>query len=290
MKSFFAVLILILLTTQDAFAQRILIYHAPESANDVRYDFHWEILKRILERTKAKYGHIVLSPSTFMTENRQILEFEKNNTELLGVLIRETNAQYEKKFIPVRIPIDRNLVGYRIFLKNKVRSLSNVNTLEHLKKLTLIQGEGWGDVPILKHAGLKVRTKVHYDDLFKMVDANKADLFPRGLNEIQEEYNKFSPLFPSIQIDEHILLYYPLPTYFWFHKTEEGKLLAKRVAEGFDEILRDGTYNGIFDRYFKETLKKLNLKNRTLIKIENPYLPSTVPFNKKEYWLTAEML
>lgn len=290
MKSFFAVLILILLTTQDAFAQRILIYHAPESANDVRYDFHWEILKRILERTKAKYGHIVLSPSTFMTENRQILEFEKNNTELLGVLIRETNAQYEKKFIPVRIPIDRNLVGYRIFLKNKVRSLSNVNTLEHLKKLTLIQGEGWGDVPILKHAGLKVRTKVHYDDLFKMVDANKADLFPRGLNEIQEEYNKFSPLFPSIQIDEHILLYYPLPTYFWFHKTEEGKLLAKRVAEGFGEILRDGTYNGIFDRYFKETLKKLNLKNRTLIKIENPYLPSTVPFNKKEYWLTAEML
>lgn len=290
MKSFFAVLILILLTTQAAFAQRILIYHAPESANDVRYDFHWEILKRILERTKAKYGHIVLSPSTFMTENRQILEFEKNNTELLGVLIRETNAQYEKKFIPVRIPIDRNLVGYRIFLKNKVRSLSNVNTLEHLKKLTLIQGEGWGDVPILKHAGLKVRTKVHYDDLFKMVDANKADLFPRGLNEIQEEYNKFSPLFPSIQIDEHILLYYPLPTYFWFHKTEEGKLLAKRVAEGFDEILRDGTYNGIFDRYFKETLKKLNLKNRTLIKIENPYLPSTVPFNKKEYWLTAEML
>lgn len=278
------------MTTHAANAERVLIYHAPESIHDVRYEFHWEILKKILERTKTKYGELKLSPSTFMTENRQILEFEKNNIALLGVLIRETNAEYEKKFTPVRIPIDRNLVGYRVFLKNKIRSLTKVSSLEHLKKLTLIQGEGWGDVSILKHAGLKVRTKVHYDDLFKMIDANKADLFPRGLNEVQEEFNKFSLVFPSLQIDDQILLYYPLPTYFWFHNTEEGKLLAKRVTEGFDMIIKDGTYNGIFERYFSETLKKLNLKNRILIKINNPFLPSTVPFNKKEYWLNAEML
>lgn len=289
MKRLLFTLIFCVLTIQAVRAEKVLIYHSPESANDVRYQFHWEVLRKILEKTKAKYGGLSLKPSTFMTENRQILEFEKNNISLLGVLIRETSTAYEKKFIPVRIPIDRNLVGYRVFLKNKMSSLASIKTVDQLKKYILVQGEGWGDVQILQNAGLKVQTKVHYDDLFKIIDANKADLFPRGINEVQEEYRKFSKQFPAINIDEHLLIYYPLPTYFWFHNTQEGKVLAKRVTEGFEEIIKDGTYSAIFDRYFKETLRNLDLKNRVLIKLDNPYLPTTVPFNKKEYWLNPDL-
>src|SRR5437762_1303845 len=32
------------------------IYNAPESENDTRYEYQWEILKTALEKTREKYG------------------------------------------------------------------------------------------------------------------------------------------------------------------------------------------------------------------------------------------
>ncbi len=39
------VLFSMLLSFSAISAEKVLIYHAPESINDVRYEFHWEVLK-----------------------------------------------------------------------------------------------------------------------------------------------------------------------------------------------------------------------------------------------------
>ena len=36
------------------------VYDAPESSLDHRYEYHWEILKTALERTKETYGPYVM--------------------------------------------------------------------------------------------------------------------------------------------------------------------------------------------------------------------------------------
>ena len=49
-------------------------------------------------------------------------------------------------------------------------------------------------------------------------------------------------------------------------------------------MIEDGTYDKIFDKYQREKVGRLNLKNRTLFKINNPFLGPETPFNDKRLW------
>lgn len=117
-----------------------------------------------------------------MSETQQLAEMKKSSPKLT-VMIRETNLSYEKFLIPVRIPIDKNLIGYRVLLieKDEQPRLAKVKTLGELRKFTMGQVENWGDIEILEHSGFKVKTEARYDDLFKSLDAGKFKVFPRSL-------------------------------------------------------------------------------------------------------------
>src|SRR6059036_175144 len=94
------------------------VYHPPESSLDVRYLYHWEILRTALEKTKPKWGAYRMAPSALMTEQRQAFEL-KNATGRLTVMYLSTTPEFEKTLIPIRIPVDKNLGGYCVFLIRK---------------------------------------------------------------------------------------------------------------------------------------------------------------------------
>ncbi|MGE5087422.1 MAG: hypothetical protein ACM3MG_14045 [Bacillota bacterium] len=275
----------VFMACSTGFAEMHFVYHGPESEHDSRYRYHWEILKTALDLTTKKYGPFTLTVSEFMSEAQQLAEMKKNSPKLT-VMIRETNLHYEKFLIPVRIPIDKNLIGYRILLieKKDQPQLAKVKTLEDLRKFTVGQGEDWGDIEILEHSGFKVKTEYHYDDLFKSLSEGKFKIFPRGVVEILDEYRKFKGRYPNLAIESTLLLYYPLPTYFWFQDNKNGRLMAERVEEGMKLLIESGGYQKIFDKHYAKVIRELNLDHRTIISIPNPNLPITVPFDKKELW------
>lgn len=267
-------------------ADMVYYYHPPESPLDVRYNYHWSVLKTALETTSKKYGLYSLRPSLFMTEERQLRELAKNGSKL-NVMIRETNKEFEQKYLPVRIPIDRNLIGYRVFLIDKKNKdlFKNINNLEDLKKITMGQGAGWGDVEILKHSGFQVKTEVYYDKIFEGLLSGSFQAFPRSVTEILDEYEKRKTKMPDLMIEDNILLYYPLPTYFWFPRTEQGRRLRARVKEGMEAMINNGSFDRLFDQFYKNQVASLKLKRRKLIKIDNPLLPESTPFSNKKLWV-----
>ena len=273
------------LVCSTSFAEMHFVYHGPESEHDFRYRYHWEILKTALDLTIKKYGPYTWTSSEIMSETQQLAEMKKSSPKLT-VMIRETNLSYEKFLIPVRIPIDKNLIGYRVLLieKDEQPRLAKVKTLGELRKFTMGQGENWGDIEILEHSGFKVKTEARYDDLFKSLDAGKFKVFPRGLVEVMDEYRKFKSRYPNLAVESSLLLYYPLPTYFWFQDTKNGQLMAQRVEEGMKLLIESGGLQKIFDKHYAKIIRELHLKTRTLISIPNPNLPATVPFEKKELW------
>ncbi len=226
------------------------IYHGPESEADIRYNYHWEILIRALEITEAEYGAFIMKAADRMTENRQILEM-KLATGKLTVMIRETSKEYEKILLPVRIPIDKDLIGYRVFLirKSDQVKFNEIQTIEELKKFSIGQGAGWGDVEILRAAGFKVHTGEVYEKLFFMLVNNRFDIFSRGVAEVIDEYEQRKKSMPDLHIEETILFYYPLPTYFWFPKNDNGTYLAERVKKGMLKMIANGTFDRIFMKY-----------------------------------------
>lgn len=261
------------------------VYNAPESSLDVRYLYHWEILRTALEKTKAKWGPYEMAPSVRMTERRQAFEL-KNGTPNLTVMYLSTTADFETHLVPVRIPVDRNLGGYCIFLirDGEQQRFANVRTIDDVRRFTFGLGLGWIDVDILKANHLDVVTGSSYDGLFEMLANRRFDVFLRGAVEVLDEYDSRKAALPSLAIERNLILYYPLPMYFWFAKSDEGRRLAARAEEGMRMMIADGTYDAIFDRYQRRKIERLHLKDRRIIRIENPFLGPETPFADKRLW------
>ena len=263
----------------------VYIYHPPESADDHRYEYHWEILKAALEKTRDRFGPYVMRPSPVMNETRQMHEL-KRNAGVINVVIRDTAPDYEKNLRPIRIPIDKGLLGYRVFLirAEDQPKFSAVTNIAALKKFSIGQGADWGDVAILKHSGFKVVTDVTYEGLFRMLNEHFFDAFSRGVTEVTDEYDTRKPQYPNMEIERDLMIYYPLPTYFWFSKSKDGEKLAQRAELGMREMIRDGEYEAIFRKYHDAVIQHLHLKRRRLFRIENPTLPATTPYDDKSLW------
>ncbi len=265
------------------------IYNAPESSLDVRYFYHWEILKTALEKTIKKYGPYRMAPAETMTEKRQAFEL-KHATGKLTVMYLSTIPDFERNLIPVRIPVDRNLGGYCIFLirKEDQYKFNSIKTLDDLRKFTYGLGLGWIDVDILRANNFRVVTGSSYEGLFEMLVNKRFDIFLRAAVEVLDEYERRKDKMPDLKIEENIVFYYPLPMYFWFSSTGEGKRLAARAEEGMWMMINDGTYDRIFDKYQRDKIERLKLKDRKIFRIHNPFPGPETPFNDKRLWFDPQ--
>ena len=261
------------------------IHHAPESSLDVRYDYHWEILRTALELTTPKWGPYRMIAAEPMTERRQAYEL-RNATGKLTVMYLSTTPEFEKNLIPIHIPVDRNLGGYSVFLirKGDEARFASLRTLDDVRRLSFGVGLGWIDVDILRASGFRVVTGSSYEGLFEMLAQKRFDLFLRAATEVLDEYANRKTALPSLRIEETALFYYPLPMYFWFPKTAEGRRLAARAEEGMRMMIANGMYDRIFDRYQRHKIEQLRLKERRIFRIPNPLVGPETPFADKRLW------
>jgi len=265
------------------------VYNAPESALDKRYLYHWKILETALDKTKEKYGAYVMEPSVVMTEIRQAFEL-RNATGKLTVMYLSTTAEFEHDLVPIRIPVDKNLGGYCVFLirGDNENRFADVSSLDDLRQFTYGLGLGWIDVGILESNRLKVVTGSSYDGLFEMLVARRFDVFLRAAVEVIDEFEERRVAMPELHIEERLCLYYPLPMYFWFSKTPDGRRLAARAEEGMRAMIADGTYDRIFTAYQDYKIERLDLKHRRIFKIANPNLGPETPFADKRLWFDPQ--
>ena len=284
-KLFVALLFLAVMRNARADSVMTYVYHAPESSLDVRYLYHWEILRTALEKTKAKWGPYRMVASEPMTESRQALEL-KNATGKLTVMYLSTNPDFEKNLVPIRIPVDKNLGGYCVFLirREDQPRFTAVKTLDDLRHFTYGLGLGWIDVAILKANNFRVVTGSSYDGLFEMLVQKRFDVCLRASVEVLDEYERRKARLPDLHVEDSLVFYYPLPMYFWFSKTPAGRRLAARAEEGMRMMIADGTYDRIFDTYQRHKIEKLRLKSRRMFRIENPFVGPETPFQDKRLW------
>ena len=280
-----------LLNTTDVFSAEPMryVYNAPESSLDKRYLYQWCILKTALEKTISKSGAYVMQPAEFMTETRQVYEL-KNATGKITVMYLDTRPDYETNLIAIHIPVDKNLVGYRVFLirKENQKRFDSIKSLDDLRKFKYGLGLGWIDVDILRSNQFQVVTASCYDCLFEMMENKRSDLALRGVDEVVDEYEARRVAMPDVGIETNILFYYPMPMYFWFPKTDEGRRLAARAEEGMRMMIADGTYDKIFTEYQDSKIEKLKLKERKIFRIDNPFLGPETPFADKRLWFDPE--
>lgn len=257
-------------------------YPAPEYWADERHSDVIEILRTALEKTENKYGPFEIAPySTVMNDGRVVNSLKHG--KFINIAWGSTSIKKEQDLLPVRIPLRKGLLGYRLMLTtlSGQKKLSRVKSIEEFKDVRLAQGLGWGDVEILSHAGLNVVT-ANYENIFKMLQRERVDAFPRGLSEVFDELEFNWEDHPNIIVEQDVLIKYPWPYYFFFNKNDVE--LAGRVETGLWMMIKDGSFDVIFEKYNRADLERANLSGRRVIELENPVLPAETPLSDKRLW------
>src|SRR5471032_3370951 len=135
-----------------------LTYPLTSGGIDSRYDYDWAVLRTALEKTEAGFGVFEMQQSDIVMSPQRVTQELLSPAGHINIFVRATDAELERQFIPIRIPVDRGLLGYRIFLARSadLPRFAAVKSLEDLRGFRAGQGKEWVDVPILRVAGLNV--------------------------------------------------------------------------------------------------------------------------------------
>jgi len=261
------------------------IYHRDEGDIDIRNQYLWRVLRGALEHTRDRWGDYVLEPSIAMHEKRRIYVLEHNEAGI-NVSLFPAQKGLDKTLVPVRIPVDRGMLGYRVLLIRDTEQplFDKVHSVEALKQFTFGLLSFWEDVPIMKEAGLNVVSGTSYEGLFKMLSAGRFNAFSRSSSEVLQEYGLRQKDLPGVMLEKHLLLHYPMPAYFWFPNTDDGRKRAERVQVGLTEMIKDGSFQALFDQEFGPLIKQLDMDHRVVLELSNPLLGDAEPWGDASLW------
>lgn len=269
-----------------SFGKELVLIKRPLSKTDHRSEYPRKLLQAALTKTMSLDGDFQIEYSSEMSWGRAKLMLEEGET--IHIIPAATRPQWEKDLLPIRIPLMKGILGNRIFLikRQDQEKFTSITSLNELKKLRAGLGQTWSITSAFKHNGFEVVTGTNYEGLFRMLDHERFDYFPRGINEAPVEYQQRKNKFPDIHIEETILLTLPLPVYFFV--SPKNPDLAKRVERGLNLMIKDGSFDRIFFEYHLEILEKASIDKRKVFRIENPSLPPETPLNRKELWFDIQ--
>lgn len=216
-----------------------------------------------------------------MKQGRAVRELERN-TGAINVMWTMTSREREAALLPIRIPIDKGLFGWRVSLIKAERFdlFASVDSLAALRGFTAGQGHDWPDTAILRGAALPVETADNFESLFAMLSGGRFDYFPRSIIEARADVEAHREL--GLMVEPFLVLHYPTAEYFFVSRKDTA--LAALIEKGLEQSLRDGSFDRLFYRSFAAEIESLHLATRRVILVPNPGLPVETPLNQRELW------
>ena len=273
-------------TATNILAQTMVIrYPTGRNSKDHRYEYMVKVLELILNKTVDSHVPYRLKPSLGMNQERMIQYLIHGKLDVAQLPI---STKADQSLLPIRVPIRKGLLGWRILLirKEDQEAFAQVEAMADLQKFRAGFGRTWSDLPILEFniGADKVIKGESYDGLFGMLINNRFDYLHRAIHEPWDEVAERKDQYPDLKIEDTIVLHYPIGDYLYVNP--QNFVLAERLQKGFDIALSDGTFEQLFQQEFSEIIDKAKILQRTLIKLRNPYLPKETPVGNTSLWLS----
>jgi len=279
-----ALFVLSSLLPAKLFALDIIKVNAPLSASDTRYDYTHELLQKILRITTEDFGPARIEVS-YRKESRQRALSSLTLGVELHVMAEAPKPSWDSQLLSVNIPIRKGLQGYRLFLihRDSQVALEQIKTLEDLTALSTGSGTQWSTLTAMQQAGFPVVTSNSYNGLFKMLSSKRFTTFARGINEAYQELEHYREQRLNLTVDQSLLLYLPLPTYFYVTPTQPA--LRQRIETGLLRLIDSGEFDRFFFSQHCPDLIRANIAKRTLFNIANPNIHHRPLSQNPKHWL-----
>jgi len=259
-----------------------IVHPRVRTGGEARATFALAVLELAMKTANVPYT--IRQADVAMERGRALAELAGGNS--INVLWTSMDSRAETGLNVVRIPVNRGLIGYRVFIIRKDRQpeFDRVVDLADLRRLTAGQGLGWVDTDILLDAGLKVETS-STDTLFAMTRAGRVDYYPRGLIEAFPEMEARDQTDPELTVEKRLLLKYRSD--FIFYVARSAPALASTIERGFIAAYRNGSYLRLFNTHpvIQNALTQSRLRERRVIEVDNRYLSAADREIPQEYWM-----
>ena len=276
------ILSFIVLFSTNSFSKPLLVNYFQK---DLRFELEIKLLELALKETIDTDGEFSLRPiKEKVTQGRGLKFLEQGE---IDVVFLPTSKKREQRFLPIKIPLLRGILGYRVFLihKDSINDFDEISTFEQLRKKYIAGfGTHWADRDILEDNNIRVMESPNYDNLFNMLELRRFDYFPRGITEVWRELEEFGTKHPNLIVEKQIALYYPYSVYYFVNKSNVK--LASRIERGLKVLLKNGSFKKLFLKYYAPYIKQANLENRNLFRIRNTVDPLNAP--DTSWWLKEE--
>lgn len=233
-------------------------------------NFFYPLLNLVLKKTEATDGPFVTEYYPHSLSSARILTKLKNNDNM-HVVWTSTSADRERDFLFIPISLLKELSNYRVLLirKGDQKRFDAVTSLDELRKLKVGIGGHWPDAKLLQNNGFIITTSIYYESLFKMLVADRFDMFPRGLFEAWDDYEQHKDM--NIAVEERLLLHYPAPFYFFVNKN--NKALADRIERGLRIAMEDGSFDELLLSIpaFKRGMEEFDAHSRRVFVLKPDY-------------------
>ena len=256
-----------------------LLYPRHQALNDPQQGYVTALLQLALARSGQAYA--VRRSELRMVQTRAMQEIATASGSV-DVVWAMTSREREMQLLPVRIPIDRGLIGWRVALieARQPQLLRAVRSIAALARLSAGQMRDWPDSAILRANGLRLDTSSTYEGLFRQLAAGRIDYFPRSEIEAQSELASHTQL--PLALDTHLVIRYPAALYFFVGKHRPE--LARHIEIGLESMLADGSFAQLFQQHFGRLADGLKLAHRYTLELANPDLPEETPLARKALW------
>lgn len=271
----------------SASAEQVILHKSDENirAGDA---YPLELLRAALSRTEASHGAFTLQRSSQGISRLRAIR-EMASGENINVLVSPPARAWDNKMIRVQFPIARGFLSYRLFLikQKHLPLLHSVSSLAELKSISTGSGTHWSLTDVYQHNQVNVVLGVGENSLIDMFKNDRFITFSRGLNEVFAEHDTLKHQIPDLVVDEKLLLYVHMPTYFYVSPVRPQ--LAERLKQGLISLHSSGELDMLFAVYHGAALERARLSSRKVFRLPNPNTSEQDYQDDRPYLLELDM-
>lgn len=255
----------------------------PQPQIELDRGYFVKVLELVMRKSRAQYQ--LQSWDVKAIKGRAVEELAHGSN--VDVIWAMTTREREQQLLPVRIPIDMGLAGWRIGVINAQdrARFAAVHTLGQLKQFKIGQGFDWADTAVLKANGLDVVTAATAENLHAMLVAKRFAYFPRSIRQAGGEAALHAA--QGEVVEPTLALHYPAAVYFFVNKNNPA--LAAALESGLRRARRDGSFDKLFRAYNTDLIRRAHLDRRTVLELPNPDLPDETPLRQKDLWYSPAL-
>lgn len=265
------------------FSMDVIRWNHGNVATDKRRDYKADLITQVLEKTTPIYGaYRIVEADQGLVPLRAIQQLQAGET--INIFMAVTSPEWEEKTIPIRIPIRRGILNYRLLAtnKDKLPTFAKVESERDFRQFTAGLRRGWATVSLMESYGYKMQQTTTLDGLYNMLLRHRIDYIPRGINEIFDEIKLQNEHNSSLVLEPTLAIYTQAPYYIFV--SPKAERLAKRLEAGLEMMIADNSLKALFYKYYAQSIVNAKLDSRKIIRIENTNLSSKTPLNRKELW------